>query len=229
MLPFLNRERYIVLKCYTFTTRLAEQVPIVSTSQIKPRGVCPHTKDSVVQADQNLPFDFSTCFGWTKTKNTSLTMRYWSELRIEGHNLSAPAGNFTETSGTGHDPVYDPPKGLEVLKLLSPWQCESNKPDINFVHTKHILNTTPMDIISGVNAFGNYLYSSNIFYRSRATDSYKVSFKEPLIALYPQSDLPVHAECYHDVQKYNTLLNTQNITRPYFRGVGIKDSLFHKK
>ena len=219
-MPFVKRENYILVKAYTFNERTVQQTPIVPTNKVKPKGVCP-----VGPTTMNV----SSCFGWSKLQKTSLTIPMWTEAYVSGRNFIVPPGNFTDSQLHGEDPVYAAPEDTDIYKLLSPWLLNCNKPDIPFIMTKHMLNHTPMDIISGILLCGNYAYGSHIFYRSRETDDYKINYREPLVSMNALSELPIHVECYCDKDKYNMMFSTQFNTRPYFRGVTIKDHLYNNK
>lgn len=223
-IPFIKRENYIVLKAYTFNLRTAEQSPIVNTYKVKPSGPCPADKTAM---------GFKTCLAWLKTQRQSLTIPMWTEMEcknfLTGDFFRVPEGNFTAVLAQEEDSLYGLEKDTHLMKILAPWVCETNKPAVDFIFTKHILNNTPMDIVSGVLSFSDYVYSPNIFYRHRESDNYKVSLNTPLVSMYAISDLPLYVECYCDPAKYQLLRDTQISTRPYFRATGLKDSIKRKR
>jgi hypothetical protein len=223
-IPFIKRENYIVLKAYTFNLRTAERSPIVNTYKVKPSGSCPADKTAM---------GFKTCLAWIKTQRQSLTIPMWTEMEcknfLTGDFFRVPSGNFTSVIYQEEDSLYGLEQGTHLMKILAPWACETNKPEVDFIFSKHILNHTPMDIVTGVLSFSDYVYAPNIFYRHRDSDNYKVRLNTPLVSMYPTSDLPLHVECYCDPAKYQLLHDTQISTRPYFRATGLKDVINHRR
>lgn len=219
-LPFFNKQNYIVLKAYTFNKRTHEQSPIVVTEKVKTSG-CPVNSNTYMQ--------FNTCYGWIKSQKHSVTIPSWCEMSFNGDVCEVPPGNFTIAADHGEDSVYNCPSDTKLKKLISPWAIECNKPNLPFVMTKHILSRNDLDIVTGVLPFGNYMYAPHIFYKVKEGTKSSIKFNEPLVAIYPLSELPIHMECYCDPDYFRLLNETQGTTRPYFRGVGIKDVLYHKR
>jgi len=217
-IPFINRKRYIELKCYSNTKFDIDNCPITLSSELpvmKPVGpVSPYVGN------------FSGCYGYIKGMKKSAVLRAWTEAEFEG--LGSDEGisfNWADTANglsniTIHqDPIYQSNTNI-LTKMTNPWRLEETT-GVHFVTAKHITNLTPMAIPSGLLTFnvGHQLNVFNLVHVSQP--KYKIKFKEPLLALYPMSDLPLHVECIFDPEKHGQLNNETN-RRAYFKGNNLK-------
>lgn len=215
-LPFIKRERYVVLKAVTHNLRTLEESPIVKTSRVKPKGQCPADRFTT---------NFSTCLGWIKTQRQSITLPMWTEVEfgnyLDGNRVLLPPDSRTQIQQQPADPIYALDSDTALFKMLPPWLIEANK-DVDFLMTKHMLNSTPMDVVSGLVAFRDFVYGPNVFFKLRTFENYKVHLGTPLVSMHPITDLPVHVECYCDPQRFALLNDSMMGVVPHFRASGIK-------
>jgi len=223
-LPFFNRERYVLLKAYTFDRRLAEKTPITISSKADTSAACPYHGN-----DKKFKESMASCYGNVMSMKRSATLLSWSEFIVDGkmgdYTYTFPRNNFTSYEVLSPE-EHNMPPNMGITKLFVPWQLKCNKKDVQFVYARHILNNTPMMPLTGMIGF-NYGAGIHIFNAIAADTNYKVKYKAPLMSLYPLSDLPFHVECYEDKEEFNSLYSLQ-FSFPYFSKVGIKEYLENK-
>lgn len=220
-LPFFNRERYIVVKAYAMDKRLLDNNHVSMTSStVKEVRMCSHlTKEN--------PLDFTTCYGYTKALDKSITISSWSEVKVkydgnpDNHELyERPVGMDMFRVMNVDDGAYKMLDNSHTTKIIVPWMFDCNKRDAMFVMTKHIYNRTPMMVVPGMLNF-HATRSAHIFNQLSEGQNYKIPYKHPLAQIFSLSDLPLHLETRLDPQMFQVLFNEQN-NRPFFRGTAIK-------
>ena len=216
-LPFLNRQRYIVLKCYSTHSGVVERAPI---------------KAGVAESVNALPpldylsrrTSFTTCWSRLMTAKNSVTIPSPATFRFScdasGVVSFAGAGNVVGADfDHNEDPTYGLNKDFVIAKIMMPWSVEE-KTGTKFVFARHIHNKTMMNVLSGVHSFAATC-DVNIFNAIAKVDhQYEVPFLTPMASLYAMSDLPVHVENFYDKEKHEEL--RQKMYDPYFRAGGIK-------
>ena len=122
-----------------------------------------------------------------------------------------------------YDHIFDPIYKAEqtaITKITMPWVLEE-KTGVNFVLAKHIMNTTPMNIPSGMTSFG-FQHSLNIFNQMMTKDhTYKVDWGTPIASLYLVSEKKLIVQSIYDKQNYEKLPD-KNHSRPTWRARGLK-------
>ena len=103
---------------------------------------------------------------------------------------------------------------MKIVKHEVPWLCECSHPDVPFVMARSIFNTTPMCIPSGVTSIGMNP-TLNFFQHVFPNEEYMIPFNAPLLQMYPQSELPVKVETYHDMVKFSEIA-TATQSRTHF-------------
>jgi len=219
-LPFLNRSRYVVIKAYTLNRRFLDDVPIVLTKDIKQDHL---NSKKLTEEEKRIYGTFNSCYGKVAALRRSLTLRTWCEFEIKadekGFNVLFPVAFEYFKLEHHKDSVFNP-KGVFVAKLIPPWVVECNKKDLNIVHCNHILNTTPLQIASGI--VPSAIAATNFFsYIPSQRLHYIVPYKMPIVQWYPLTDLPIHVENYYDAEKYHDL-NSMATSNPYKVGSAIK-------
>lgn len=219
-LPFLNRSRYIVIKAYTLNRRFLDDVPIVLTKDIKQDHL---NSKKLTEEEKRIYGTFNSCYGKVAALRRSLTLRTWCEFEIKADEKSFqaiyPVGFEHFLLQRQKDYVFNP-NGMFVAKVVPPWMVECNKKDLNIVHCNHILNTTPLQIASGI--VPSAIAATNFFsYIPSQRLHYIVPYKMPIVQWYPLTDLPIHVENYYDVEKYHDL-NSMATSNPYKVGSAIK-------
>jgi len=217
-LPFFNRKRYIVLKCYTDTKFHLDNCPVTLSSELPPMK-------PLVDVRHN-EATFSTCYGYIKAMKKSAVLCAWTEMEFQGEgDLQGVSYRWADNCNgrsevtPQEDAVYKVPNAV-MTKLTNPWRVEETT-GVHFVTGKHIRNMTPMAIPSGMQDFSR-AHQINIF--NLVTDTqprYGIKFKQPLLAIYPVSDLPLHVECYYDIEKHRSL-DYEAKRRGYFRANFLK-------
>jgi len=193
-LPFINRERYVLLSAYTPVEYLNDFAPVCLSSKALP------TFPRISKHEMG----FKTCHGFIASLKRSATIFSPCDFSVvatpDMFQYSWP--HQTHLTASQHsDPQFDDTNAF-VTKLGLPFALRCNKSDINFVTSSHILNDTQMRIPSGVTPY-TYGIKLNIFnFVPRANLEYFVPFRKPIVALYPLSDLPFHVECSFDPIKY---------------------------
>lgn len=225
-LPFFNRKRYIVMKCYTDNKRLYEYAPILRSSLL-PAPECQTDKHPVKQDNFDRMPSFRTCFGRVEALKTSAAIPLWNTMHIKVDNdlnISVDSSDMQNLLGYldfdhNNDPYYDT-ENFYVVKHVCAWHCEETT-GVKFVSAQHIQNNTNMRIPSGIIDF-KHQHAMNVFNLvSKYPHSYTIPFKTPTIALYPLSDLPLHVESYFDTQKAIDL-DRANSSRFWNTGTALK-------
>ena len=217
-LPFLNRKRYIVLKCYTTHAGVLKYAPI--TTNYKEEKI----DTSGLFAHENAHY-FDSCWSRIKSKTASATIPSPMTITVKNKNgecgYSFSDGNIPAMNVAfvhNNDPFW-PTKDVTIGKLMLPWQVEEDT-GVNFILARHISNKTMCNILSGILEFKDNS-SLNLFNLTAKVDhEYEIPFNTPLASLYPMSDLPLHVETYHDEQKFLAL--NQCSYRRFHRGNLIK-------
>ena len=221
-LPFFNRERYIVVKAYSMDCRLTENNHVSMTSStVKEVRKCAHA------SEKERPFDFTTCYGYNKSLNKSITISSWCEAKVkyegdplQGDIYEVPLGMNLFGWDRVRDSAYPMLDGGLTTKIIVPWMFHCNKRDAMFVMTKHVYNRTPMMIVPGMLNF-HASRAAHIFNQLSEGQNYKIPYKHPIAQIFSMSDLPLHLETILDPGMFQVLLNDQN-NRPFFRGSAIK-------
>jgi len=220
-LPFFNRERYILIKAYTFDRRNYKDKTFAMTGSSL--GVLKRCPKKMWEDPDG--YDFTTCYGLTTSMNRSLTINSWCEVKVEGHNdiklnpYTVPKSNEVFDVISVSDSAYTMPEDSQMTKIICPWMMTCNK-DTNFVMGKHIMNKLPMHIPTGILHF-EATHATHIFNAVYKNQKYKIPYAAPLAQLFPLSDLPIQLETYWDSNMYYGLNNySRNIT--HFRGGAIK-------
>ena len=215
-IPFLNRQRYIILRCYTWSKMVEDYAPI-RLGKYDDRPI----KNDRHQAKTS----FSKCYAHINSRIHSATVKSPTTFRInvkygEINYDVAAANEFTEINlDHNNDPEYSVPDTI-LTKIVLPWYLEE-KSGVPFVLSRHIQNKTPMMIPSGVVEY-KFGYGMNIFnHVSKLDHNYEITFREPLVSLYPISDLPLHVETYTDRKKFLEL-NSYTDFLPYFSNYRMK-------
>lgn len=221
-LPFLNRKRYIVLKCYTWSSVVKDYASI----KLGKYDDRPTYNDK-----RHKKASFGKCFAHISTRIHSATIRSPTTFRINvksgelDYDIAA-VNEFTNVNlEHNDDPEYSLPNTI-LTKIVTPWHIEEQS-GVPFVMARHIQNKTPMMICSGVLEF-RYGHGMNIFNHVAKFDhAYEIPFREPLVSLYPLSDLPLHVETYDDRKKFLELNSVADFM-PYFSNHRTKMRKFEK-
>lgn len=201
-LPFFNRKRYIVLKCYTDNKFHVEQCPVVISSKLK--------TEKHKELERPNQRTFRHCYGSVAGMKLSATMPSWTTFDVEVINNDARyditdlnnGKTFVEFNHS-NDPYYNS-KDCWVSKIVNPWMLYEET-GVNFVYCKHLKNTTPMAVPSGVVNF-KYNHGAHVFnLLHKVPHEYRIPFNIPMMALYPMSDLPLHVEVHLDAAKQKEL------------------------
>jgi hypothetical protein len=200
-LPFVNRNRYIVVKAYTINKRFLDNVPIVLTKDVK--DVYNNSK-KLTEEEKRIYGTFNTCYGRVAALRRSITLKTWCEFEIKTNenkfDLIYPNGFQYLKIEEQKDLTFNPP-GVFILKIQPPWMFEFSKKDLNVVLASHILNTTPLQATSGI--IPGHSPSTNFFsYIPKQRLHFMIPYKMPIVQWYPLTDLPIHVESYYDVDKF---------------------------
>jgi len=222
-LPFFNRERYVVVKAYAMDKRLLDSNHLSMTSStVKEARRCSHLTKEV-------PFDFTTCYGYNKSLHNSITISSWCEVKVNyddkpvsDYIYECPLGMNAFKVMDVKDPAYKMLDNCHTTKIIVPWMFDCNKKDAMFVMTKHIYNRTPMMIAPGMLNF-TATRAAHMFNQLSKGQKYKIPYMHPLAQLFSLSDLPLHLETILDPPIFHTLFGEQH-NRPFFRGSAIKVS-----
>jgi len=196
-IPYLKRERYIVLKVYTSLHYLAEKAPIVVSKKAVPAFPDIGPRQS----------GFQTCYGFVGSLKRSATIFSPCDFHMtcDGEDYVYTWPPQMDFHVINHNDQQWSPRDMFVSKLRIPFAVECNKPETHFVMGSHILNDTEMHIPTGVITF-DHMADCNIFnYIPKKPLEYFVPFKKPLAQLYPLSDLPLHVECEFNLEKFESL------------------------
>lgn len=211
--PFLNRKRYIEIHAYTNSKRALQDVPITLT-----KNACTkHLNAEKLSIDaKKYRNTFETCYGKLASLRTSLTLPTWCEFEVKsndrGYDINYPDNNrFFQVSNV-EDPYFRP-KDIYVAKIEPPWKIEC-KTNTTFVFASHILNTTPLQIGTGV-VYPKADPTLNFFVYIPKNTHYVIPYRMPVVQMFPISDLPLHVESHYDEFKYNELFS-MGFSKPYF-------------
>lgn len=219
-LPFFNRKRYVVLKAYTDAELIYHKSPVSITAKCKHNTYHPNsTKVDLKEARHR--GSFQTCYGNTGSYRRSFTIPMWSEVKVRVKDgtldiLSAvQEPHFAVIPHTG-DTDWNPVNKIEVMKFAVPWVFETSW-DGHWVYGSHILNTTAMNIPTGILEFRNQ-YDANIFCKIDTSYSheYKIPYLHPVMQCYPLTDLPFHLEVEYDPTIFHRI-KQRGSQYPYFR------------
>lgn len=219
-LPFLNRKRYVVIKAYTNSKRALDDVPLCLTKDVKQDHL---NSEKIAPSQRKYIPTFNTCYGRLAALRNSITLRTWSEFEIfttkDKWEFKWPKGNeFMQVYETKDD-VFKP-NNLHVAKVCPPWFLECEQPGIEVVHCNHILNTSHLQIASGIIPITDP--TLNFFtYLPKRDDKYNIPYKMPIIQMFPMTDLPIQVECSFDLGKFAELYTMTN-SNPYFSGTVVK-------
>jgi hypothetical protein len=200
-LPFLNRKRYIVLKCYTNHAGVHKHSPMtLGDDDVTPQPTNPEYLSKTQY--------FSHCWSRLETRKRSATVRSPAAFRVVSdgqnsvsHSIARDEETFRIVFDHDSDETYGTDRHTFLSKLAMPWKCYEET-GVNFVMARHMRNKTQMNILSGVTSF-KVSPDINIFNLiSKDAHRYEVSFNTPLISIYPMSDLPLHVESYFDPEKF---------------------------
>lgn len=194
-IPFLNKQQYIVLKCYTNNSVVAEALPISN-------------KPPLMRNKPTKGKTFKSCYGRLMSEKRSATVRMWQSLRVrsgeDGITMSTPDGNLSNFDYSHNYDEHYRLSGMSVVKIMTPWVLQEAT-GVEFVHASHIRNTSQMRIPSGIVNF-KHQHAITIFNLiSDHPHEYMVSAGAFLTSLYPLSDKPLHVEAFYDVKKHEEL------------------------
>lgn len=201
-IPFLNRQRYILLTAYTAVAHLADKAPIVISKKAVP-AFPPIARTAT---------GFQSCYGFVGGLKRSATMFTPCDIDVrsdgETYDYQWPLQDtFTVTE---HDDPQLRHKNTFITKLHMPFSVECNKKDQVFVSGNHILNDSEMIIPTGTLNF-DCMSSVNVFNLiPRKKLHYFVPFRKPMVSIFPLSDLPFHVETEFNPQKYEELRVSTN-------------------
>lgn len=222
-IPFLNRQRYIVLKAYTWNRFFFEHAPI----QIASKDPNPKAKGHIHEGENT----FHKCYARTIGAKKSASIYAPASIKFTydhldkqgqdhyGWDLSVPPEYLSIDDIHTNDPFYKPDDML-VLKMIMPWRC-LDPSGTHYMLCRHLQNKTPMIIPSGVTEYQTG-FAVNIFnHLHRIKHEYVIPFREPIASLFPLTDLPFHVESYLDRQMFENLY-TQDMTNPYWSNHRVK-------
>lgn len=228
-LPNLNRQRYIVLRAYTYNSLHVETVPIELGNKD-----CPVKRHEDFE-NGGVRTTFRTCFGRLSARSKSATVRMPTDLRMSSTVDGLVQHHFADGNSSCFDIKYDHTedpsyvcKDVVTTKMLMPWRLQE-KTGASFVFAKHINNRTPMIMPTGVASFKTQ-HSLNIFNQVPKADmAYDVPFNTEVGSLYLMSDKPLVVESIYDPVKYNEL-SQRSLFRPYWFSSSLKlnNMLKHK-
>ena len=211
-IPFLNRKRYIVLRCYTWHAGVLEQAPISMSTQ----PMRQHKADFMDDIR-----DFSGCWSRVQSQKISATVPCPTEIKFQakGDGLvnSLVSSNAVEVDFQHDDDPNYAKKDMVLSKIVLPWRCVEDT-GVNFIMARHMQCKVQLNILSGVVA---KMFPLNIFNLTNIQEhKFNVPPKEPLVSLYPMSDLPMHIEAAHDPDKFSELVDRDYMF--HFRATGLK-------
>ena len=227
-LPFFNRKRYIVLKCYTDNRLAYEDAPIILSNKLPALKNKEYTDQKPARYQNRT---FNSCYGHIKTLQNSATIVAPCAFQVDvgaDHGVSfqfahEPKDAKSVDFNHNRDPFYHPlliNNETILVKQDTHWFVEEAT-GVPFVFASHIRNASQMRIISSIINF-KHQHSTVIFNLvSKHQHSYVVEYKTPLVGLYPMSELPLHVECEWDLEKL-AILKNRTACKPYFRGSVLK-------
>lgn len=224
--PSVARKNYVKLTAYTALDQLVERAPIVAASKTKNKW----------QHDGKVPPQGRTlrsCYGHVKGNGYSATIPAWSDMfvqvRDEGEErkvnitIAASENSYDQyLSVDYHEDVDFMPKDVVVAKLISPWWIESSDPDAKFLLSRHLLNSTPMQIPTGFMNFTTQ-HQTNIFCYVPVNycHEYVIPFNEPMTQIHLMADKQLVVESVYDPE-YQDKLHRKEAYRPYLKGNQLK-------
>lgn len=221
-IPFLNRKRYIVLKAYTWNKFFLDNAPIqISSKDPNPQK----TKNQEIDGN-----DFRLCYARTMGRNKCATifapcsmnfhMKVNDKQQVEpSYEMSMLSSWIDVTFDHTADPYYNTNQ-VCIGKISMPWMLHEET-GVNFLLARHIENSSPMMIPSGILSY-KLQHQLHIFnHLMRMPLSYEVTFREPIASLFPLTDKPLHVESYYDITKYQEL-DAISASRPYFKNHRMK-------
>jgi len=221
-LPFLNRKRYIVLECVTNHQGVLDNASVKMSQQAMRKKPLNEYYKPVT--------DFTYCWSRINTARVSVTIPSPCEMRFQSDgsgvvNYGVADKEVVEIDfDHDGDPSYGLDKSMCMTKIHMPWHL-NEETGVMFVMARHIENRTPMNIVSGVMQYKHFS-QVNIFNAiSNFENRYKVDYKEPLVSLYPLSDLPLHVEVKCDKDRFEKL--DQQDYNPHFSASGLKRTCSH--
>ena len=208
-LPFFNKQNYVLVKCYTPFDLLKNH----KTLELSSKNVAVFNKKDKLEENTHQK-SFRHCYGMLHTLSKSITIKAPSELKVEsdGEKWSYDSCNpFFEAIGSHDEDPHFNHGDCFITKLSLPWQIEE-KTGAKFLYSRHIQNTTFMNIPSGVVDF-NYGHGPNIFnYIPRLNISYNVNFMHPLMSLHLLEDKKLVVETYVDRERFFSLREQESAT-----------------
>lgn len=225
-LPFFNRKRYVVLKCYTDAELVNQFTPVTITAK------CKHdVYDKRRNLKERWNGSFKTCYGNVKSYRTSVTVPCWHDYKVivEDRRIDVLSSQRGTRNGKPEikdhtvDPDWHSQSGLAIFKIASPWafECGDHK-DLKWVYANHILNTTNLNSPSGMLTF-YYQHDVNIFFKidPKYNHQFEIPFKTPLAQLYPLTDLPLEVETSYNPTRFHQL-KERGFNLPHMSGVMVK-------
>jgi hypothetical protein len=205
----------VVAKCYTPFDLVKEH----KTLELSSKNVDIYNKKSKFDGQKS----FKHCYGMLHSLSKSITIKAPSELKVksDGEKWSYDSCNpfFASLESHDEDPHFDHGDCF-ITKISLPWQIEE-KTGAKFLYSRHIQNTTFMNIPSGVVDF-KYRHGPNIFnYIPRLNISYDVDFMHPLMSLHLLEDKKLVVETYVDSQKF-FFLSEQAGAQAFFNANRVK-------
>jgi len=219
-LPFFNRQNYIVLKCYTPLEILDKH----KTLELSSKNMEVKRNESSLDIMSNKT-TFKGCYGMLHSLSRSVTIKSCQEFKVECNGTDVKYDAPSEIMGYDvdshmRDSYFDAGDSV-ITKILMPWQV-TEKTGAKFVYSRHIQNTTFMNIPTGILSFNNG-YSVNVFnYIPKMNIKYKIDFLQPLTSLHLLEDKKLIVETYVDANKYSELCNVAKSSRVYFKNNQVK-------
>lgn len=193
----------------TQSKSVAELAPVVHSSKVMPKF-----------KDVGRITSFRSCYGLIGSLKRSATIQSPTEFTVtsspDSVSIDPAVDNklFTVDYQHNNDAAYVP-KDFFVTKFLMPYVYKCNIKGMHFAVCSHLLNDTPLRIMSGVVNF-DHTVDINIFnYVSKTEQDYFVPFKKPLAFVYPLSDLPLKVETIYDTQLFHEMKEENRFT-PYY-------------
>jgi len=217
-LPFLNRKRYIVLKAYTRNSAYLEHAPIKVGSK-----ECPVKNTNTDDGHKS----FASCYGRLAGLSRSATVEIPTALTMTGDADGNVTHDYADTKSVDFAVSYDHigdssygAKDVVVTKIVLPWMLQEET-GVDFVVSRHIRNTSPMIVPTGVASY-KLQHSINVFNCIPRVDiKYNLSLGDKLVSLFPLSDKKLIVESYYDPLKFVELQDRSQYN-PYVKGSVLK-------
>lgn len=208
--PAINRENYIVFKAITHVEGVNEKAPIVLAKYLEP-----------VKRPSQEGMSFSGCYANLKGRSRSVVLPSWVDFTVGWRNNSYFVdSSFPQFPVSVHnDASYEVPNA-EILRVISPWIIQINKPEIDWIAAKSLYNKTILPMPSGYTAFDENSPGIPFFVYIPRIENFEafVPLNHPINSFYPLSDLPIHVESYYDpslMQRLSDQLLKSNDERPF--------------